>query len=360
MDFSLCPQFSSPRLLSIIYSCSQLPLIPMRGAAAVCAKTRRTGSRRWEAAAHYNGNKNNVVHSWRVRLFTAAATTTTRHFHKQTLFARFAFACLDSSAWPRLQPQQQQQPHSSISISACFSCSFSSGSGYGSGFYLRISVIIINTTSQPSSQAARQPGSHPVLVRNILVVDATPPHPNPPSPTSFTFISVVSPAQLCTKHIFHFRFHSGPENEASQAKPGRSRLPGKARQSKARQGKARLTVESSHTLRRIESSRVESLLLHYFSMLLDAFLSDGYVYVPCAPAHASSSCCCCRCCCCCSREFAAFYPSNMQHIHVRIHIHPYMCMHTQIYIQIYVHTCSVSLSLCLSVVVCVCVCVCLC
>lgn len=340
------PAILYPRLLSIIYSsCSQLPLIPMRGAAAVCAKTRRTGSRRWEAAAHYNGNKNNVVHSWRVRLFTAA--TTTRHFHKQTLFARFAFACLDSSAWPRLRLQQQ---HSSrISISSCFSCSFSFGSGYGSGFYLRISVIIINTTSQPSSQAARQPScpraQYPCRRRHSS---------SPLSTVSFSFYLHLSHLPRSTLHQTHFPF-SFSFWPRERGKPSQARPESTAWQGKARQGKARLTVESSHTSRRIESSRVESLLLHYFSMLLDAFLSDGYVYVPCAPAHASSSCCCCRCCCC-SREFAAFYPSNMQHIHVRIHIHPYKCIHTQIHIHTYMLCLPVSLTVCRCMCVCVSVC----
>lgn len=220
----------------------------MRGAAAVCAKTRRTGSRRWEAAAHYNGNKNNVVHSWRVRLFTAT-TTTTRHFHKQTLFARFAFACLDSSAWPRLQPQQQQQ-HSSISISSCFSCSFSFGSGYGSGFYLRISVIIINTTSQPSSQAARQPScpraQYPCRRRRS-------PSPLPTfSLSCYVHLSQLPRSALHQTHFpFSFSFWPRERGMPSQARPEST-----AWQAKARQGKARLTVESSHTSRRIESSRV--------------------------------------------------------------------------------------------------------
>lgn len=240
------PAILRPRLLSIIYSsCSQLPLIPMRGAAAVCAKTRRTGSRRWEAAAHYNGNKNNVVHSWRVRLFTAA--TTTRHFHKQTFFARFAFACLDSSAWPRLRLQQQQQQHQHQLLLQLLLQLW---------LRLRLRLLSAHLCNHHQHQAVRQPGSHPVLVRNILVVDATPPHPYPLSPSPFTFISVISPALLCTKHIFHFRFHSGPENEASQAKPSQAGVDCLARQSKARQGKAHSRVVAHIEANRIESSRV--------------------------------------------------------------------------------------------------------
>lgn len=157
-------------------------------------------------------------------------------------------------------------------------------------------------------------------MRNILVCSCS---------CSLPLVSTTTfPALLCAKHIFHFRFHSGPENEPSQAKPESSHI--EANRIEASQGKA---------------SPCCFIISACCSM---PFLSDGYVYVPCVPATLLLL------------PAAVVVAVNLQHfilptcsIYIRIHIHTYVCIHKHRYVYLYVHALSPSLSLW------VCVCVCL-